>query len=352
MVYVICAVAMALCSAMIKPMELETIQEGHGYKDFACDVREVESYDPIMNRKSRGKEVKQKEPIQHHSTQATYFMDGINSISINGQYKGVESGRVSVVFEQVSGSAREEIIIVGGKHDSIFVNSDAKSGLCSLDQINNFGDDITIHVALKKYTKILTSNNVDTTFSSPLEADILHLNVSGGATMQLPDIKANKVALVVHGDDSLVKGQDKALCKAADLLFMYRQDRANIELAIETELLQMQSRRGKGNITLQGVANKQELLIRKGSFFGFGLESKKIRISHGVGDDKSYIQLNATELIDGFMMNTNQYNVEWRVPHSYVIQMSCITKPEWKKRFSSKVVKTIDLKDGDPLLLK
>ena len=268
-----------------------------------------------------------------------YTVHGIKTIAIDGNRGGYNAladyPRMKVKIEQIhNNDVLEEVLIKADKHIFPYITLNYNGphleiGLRPIDQKINFSKDIEVRLSLKNYQKIVTANNVDTTFISPIKSDILHLNVSSGATMQLPPIEANTVELLA-AENSSVGMQDKACIQAKDLLFIYRQDLAKILLAIETELLQVQSH-GKGETTLHGVADRQELLLNDGSFFGKDLRSKNIRMAQGLGEGQ--VELWAEDSISGFMLPKSKYDIAFRAPTRNSIELYPIEMDEWKARF-------------------
>lgn len=334
MVHCLCVVAMLFFfNGTIKSMEVMEVAEK---QDSSWNFVPTMMYDyffkkPVVMEQS-------KEDIRK------YTLHGINTITIDGNKgRGADSfnyPRMKVTIEQITGSnVSEEVVIHADKHILPYITLNYNGpqleiGLRRLDQkidLSKDTKDIKINLALKNYTKIVTNNDVDTTFLSLIKSDILHLNVSSGATMQLPLIDANTVELFAD-ENSSVGMQDKARLNVKDLLFIYRQGLAKIVLAIETKLLQLQSY-GNGETTLQGIATKQELLLSQGSLFGIDLQSETIRMAQGIGHEESKIELWAEDSISGCMLLKSKYDATFRAPNMSSIEFYRIKQDAWDKRF-------------------
>ena len=260
-----------------------------------------------------------------------YPAQGITTVLVKGHKGGA---RIKLNITQITDeNLLEEAVIYADKNilHSVLLNRDGDVLDIGLSQLDHVTDrNIEINLALKNYTKIVT-HDVDTAFFSPIKSDALHISLSSDANMSLPSIKAKTIELLVK-DKSVLKVDSNALVAAEDLIFIDKEGLASIALAVETKLLQAQSR-GNGDMSLQGVATEQQLLLCEGSYFAFALKSQNIRIAKGVGKKGNLIQLCAQELISGYTLQKTNYDAEFNVPFGYAIQISPITEDLWVSKF-------------------
>lgn len=253
-----------------------------------------------------------------------YAVQGVDTIIINGGKAGENGiGRMQVKIAQISDDNRAEELTVQADENNfshVVVNHDGACldiGLRLSDQAVYPSRDIVIFLVLKKYAKIVTNNDIDTTFFSPIKSEKLHISVASGATMRLPSIRAKTIELLVKEKSSLA-AQENARLKAKNLLFMYREGNSTIELAVKTKLLQAQSN-GKGAITLKGIATNQELRFLEGSLFAMGLQSKHVKMSLVAGSGE--IELSAKDSIKGFISVKSNYETTYCVPSQDSLQL-------------------------------
>ena len=246
----------------------------------------------------------------------TYDATGIRTIIVDRgcQESTAGYGRVQLKITQVSKDQDEKLIIYADDNlfPYIIVNNRENNislGLYAPGQYIKPSREIIIFSALKNYDRIVTHGFVDTHFLSSINGGKLACEIASESMMHMPSMKVNQIALQVM-DNAHVKMQENVEL-SADIISIVRKNKAQVELKIKTNLLQVENN-GDGCIALSGTAQEQQLYLENGSFLAQDLKSQVIRpiMRNGKGD----IKVTGLDLIQGTMSLNEQHDITY---HTY-----------------------------------
>jgi hypothetical protein len=222
-----------------------------------------------------------------------YAAHGVDTVVIDGGKHGIQDGeRIKLTMSQITDDhTPEEIIIQTEKHIApcITVNHNGaylEVGLRPIDHIIFSLKDILIHIALKKYAKIVTSNYVDTTLSM-IQAEKIYLEVE------------DNCAITTENNTQLI----------ANYLAVNNKGKSNIDLCVDTQLLHVNNDH-EGIIVLSGCATEQDIVLFDGSFDGHDIKSEKASVVIGDGGGKIFI--NARKQITGCLSQKSKHDITFR----------------------------------------
>jgi hypothetical protein len=226
------------------------------------------------------------------TTTKKYTAHGVQNLLIDGSMCKEKNERIKLTLTQIIDNELEEVTVQTEKNSSSFVTVnhngiDLEIGLRSTDQ-NSVFKDILIHIALKKYAKIITKRYVDTILST---------------------IKLENIYLELKDYCSISTESNAHLI--ADVLEINNKGKSHVDLSINSKRLCVNNDNA-GIVILNGVATEQDVVLFNGSFNGYNIESE--RASVVIGDGAGEILVSARKQITGYFSKKSDHETTFKIP--------------------------------------